>query len=98
MSIMGIRPRFKEFILGFPSIMCFGLLRYFKLEKYSWILILCMSIGIADLTDTFAHIHTPILITLIRVFNGMFLGWLIGSIILFVGYAFYYFILKKNKN
>ena len=98
MSIMGIRPRFKEFILGFPSIMCFGLLRYFKLEKYSWILILCMSIGIADLTDTFAHIHTPILITLIRVFNGIFLGWLIGSIILFVGYAFYYFILKKNKN
>lgn len=98
MSIMGIRPRFKEFILGFPSIMCFGLLRYFKLEKYSWILILCMSIGIADLTDTFAHIHTPILITLIRVFNGMFLGWIIGSIILFVGYAFYYFILKKNKN
>lgn len=97
MSIMGIRPRFKEFILGFPSIMCFGLLRYFKLEKYSWILILCMSIGIADLTDTFAHIHTPILITLIRVFNGMFLGWIIGSIILFVGYAFYYFILKKNK-
>ena len=98
MSIMGIRPRFKEFILGFPSIMCFGLLRYFKLEKYSWILILCMSIGIADLTDTFAHIHTPILITLIRVFNGMFLGWIVGSIILFVGYAFYYFILKKNKN
>ncbi len=98
MSIMGIRPRFKEFILGFPSIMCFGLLRYFKLEKYSWILILCMSIGIADLTDTFAHIHTPILITLIRVFNGIFLGWIIGSIILFVGYAFYYFILKKNKN
>ena len=98
MSIMGIRPRFKEFILGFPAVMCFSLLRFFNLEKYSWILILCMSIGIADLTDTFAHIHTPIVVTLIRVFNGMILGWLIGSILLFIGYLIYSkFFQKKSK-
>lgn len=98
MALIGIRPRFKEFMLGYPAIMCFGLLRFLGLEKYSWILILCMSIGIADVTDTFAHIHTPILITLIRVFNGTLLGWGIGSIILFVAYfIFSNFFQKKSK-
>ncbi len=84
LSGLMIRPRLKEFLIGFPAVMCFGALRLFCLEKFSWILIAAASIGAADLTDTFAHIHTPIRITLIRVFNSVVIGWIVGSLVLLI--------------
>lgn len=84
--VLPVRPRFKEFLLAFPAMMLFPALAQLNIEKYAWVLLLLGSIGFADLLDTFAHLHTPILITLIRVLLSATLGWVIGSIILTLTY------------
>lgn len=81
-GILTVRPRFKEFALGFPAVMLFGTLRLFGLERLSWLLVIAAAVGAADVTDTFAHIHTPISITAIRVASGAIIGWIIGSCML----------------
>lgn len=97
MGVFTIRPRFKEFLIGFPAVMCFSSLRLFGLERLSWILVLAASIGAADVTDTFAHIHTPVAVGLARVFGGAVLGWLIGSALLFCLFWASEFFFEKKK-
>jgi hypothetical protein len=37
-------------------------------------------IALADVIDTFSHIHTPLVITLVRVMNGLIFGAILGII------------------
>ncbi|RAP73959.1 DUF5693 family protein [Paenibacillus montanisoli] len=75
-STFGVRPRTKEFLLSHP-LFFFGLflaLRY----RAAWVLFIVGSIGQLSMVDTFAHIHTPLLISIIRDLLGLVLGALIG--------------------
>lgn len=87
-GVFSIRPRFKEFLLGFPALMLFPALFILKLEKYSWVLICCAVIGACDVLDTFLHIHTPIGVTLARVILGLILGWIVGAAVLGIAYLY----------
>ncbi len=92
-KVLAVRPRFKEFLLGFPAMMLFPALHVLKLEKYDWLLIAIAAIGFSDILDTFAHLHTPIGITVIRLLIGLILGWLTGAILLGAVYIY-----DKRKN
>ncbi|GEM_PF-454563 len=83
-QIMLVRPRFKEFLMAYPALM--AAIAFFKLniEKGIWLLLLLAAIGQADIIDTLAHLHTPLLISLVRIAYGFILGWLIGAAVLFV--------------
>jgi hypothetical protein len=78
------RPRFKDFCIGHPA---FVLLSMWAMavpdmrRSVLWLLLVLATIGQADVVDTFAHIHTPFLISLLRVFNGWWLGGLIGFLL-----------------
>ncbi|GLX70161.1 DUF5693 family protein [Paenibacillus glycanilyticus] len=76
----GVRPRSKEFILSHPLLLLglFLALRY----RAAWVLIIVGSIGQLSMVDTFAHIHTPLYISIIRVFLGLGLGAIIGLILI----------------
>ena len=76
-DILGVRPRSKEFLIGYPFTM---LLFYLGASKKNWVLTLPAVIGQVSLVNTYAHIHTPLLISLHRSFNGLALGLLIGII------------------
>ncbi|WP_372447022.1 DUF5693 family protein [Paenibacillus cisolokensis] len=79
-STFGVRPRFKEFLLSHP-LFIFGLfvaLRY----RVAWVLLIVGSIGQLSMVDTFAHIHTPLHISAIRVVLGLGLGAVIGIVII----------------
>lgn len=74
--ILGVRPRTKEFLFGHPAML--ALLYYgFDLKKI-WLLIFGI-IGQVSLVNTYAHIHTPLTISLLRSFNGLWLGILLGA-------------------
>ena len=62
---------------GYPFTM---LLFYLGASKKNWVLTLPAVIGQVSLVNTYAHIHTPLLISLHRSFNGLALGLLIGII------------------
>lgn len=79
-STFGVRPRFKEFMLGHPPLVLglFLALRY----RAAWLLVIVGSIGQLTMVDTFAHIHTPLYISVIRLLLGWGTGLIIGCILI----------------
>ncbi|TYP75698.1 DUF5693 family protein [Paenibacillus methanolicus] len=77
-TTFGVRPRFKEFMLSHPLFLVglFLALRY----RAAWVFFIVGSIGQLSMVDTFAHIHTPLHISLIRVVLGLVLGAIIGLV------------------
>ncbi|HHY61242.1 MAG TPA: hypothetical protein GX504_11525 [Clostridia bacterium] len=73
--LLVVRPRTKEFLVGHPALLLLFSLGY--RHRYLPVLILG-AIGQVSLVNTFAHIHTPVLISLFRAFNGLWLGLLLG--------------------
>ena len=74
-----IRPRFKE-LIGHP-LAIIGLWGGFP-PYLSALLLLGGVFGQASLMDTFAHYHTPLLISLQRAINGVLLGGVIGFLLI----------------
>ena len=77
---LSVRPRFKEFVIGFPLLMLLPALRNTERRAIGVLLSLGIGIGIGDIIDTFSHLHTPLLISLLRVINGLVIGVIIGAI------------------
>ena len=69
---MGVRPRSKEFLIGYPLTIVY--LMYAYKHPSLWVLTIPLVIGQISLVNTYAHIHTPLLISLQRSFNGLVLG------------------------
>ena len=77
-QLLGARPRFKEFLIGFPAIVLLPALQPAHRRAAGWLIIVAASLGLADVLDTFSHIHTALVVGALRVFNGLVLGSLIG--------------------
>jgi hypothetical protein len=82
--LLSVRPRFKEFVIGFPIMMLIPALRAADRRACGILLAIAAGIGIGDIIDTFSHLHTPLAISLLRVFNGLVLGIVIGAIVIAV--------------
>jgi len=80
-QILGVRPRTKEFLLGHPALLL--VLLYGYRDNRFLPLLLLGAIGQASLVNTFAHIHTPLLVSLIRACHGIWLGILLGLAVYF---------------
>lgn len=76
-NLLYVRPRTKEFLLGQPFLM---LLCYVGYKKEYLPFLLIASIGQVSLVNTFAHIHTPIFISVLRTLNGLWIGIAIGLV------------------
>jgi len=77
-ALMGARPRFKEFLIGYPPIFLLAALAPAHRRVLGWVLILAAAVGLSDVLDTFSHIHTSLSVGLLRTLNGAVLGALIG--------------------
>jgi hypothetical protein len=83
-AVLGVRPRFKEFAIGFPLMMLLPALRLEHKRLTGWLFAIGIAIGTSDVVDTFSHLHTPLVASLTRVFNGAVIGVLIGAAAIFV--------------
>lgn len=81
-NTLGVRPRFKEFLIGHPLFILGAYLavKYRPSGLYIFILGIFAQISVVN---TFTHLHTPIYISLIRVGYGVLFGIIIGLI--FIG-------------
>lgn len=86
-SILPVRPRSKEFLLGFPALFVgLAILAHANYEPKSlgkmagWVALLLMlgAIGLTDVVNTLCHLHTPVETSLLRNVLGIVLGYLIG--------------------
>ncbi|OIO74114.1 MAG: hypothetical protein AUJ85_06485 [Elusimicrobia bacterium CG1_02_37_114] len=69
-EMLGVRPRFKEFLIGHP-IMLLGL------WSNNRILILMGLAGQISIINSFIHAHTPLTVTFLRTFYGFGIGLII---------------------
>ncbi|GAC1539981.1 MAG: DUF5693 family protein [Candidatus Velthaea sp.] len=83
-SILSVRPRFKEFLIGFPAMMLLPALLPVDRRRIGWLLVLAIGIGLGDAVDTFSHLHTPLWISILRLTNGAVLGAIAGAIAILV--------------
>jgi hypothetical protein len=79
-ALLSVRPRFKQFVVGFPFLMLMPALRRIDRRAVGIIFSLAIGIGIGDVIDTFSHLHTALLISLVRVIYGLVIGAIIGAI------------------
>ncbi|MCL5035774.1 MAG: DUF5693 family protein [Chloroflexi bacterium] len=79
-KILIARPRFKEFLLGNPALILLPIAAARKRFATAWALVILGVIGQADIVDTFAHLHTPLVWSVLRTFNGVWIGIVIGVI------------------
>jgi len=79
-QMLGVRPRFKEFILAHPAMLLAPLALRMGWRELTAVLILIGATGQCGLFDTFAHVHTPLKVSLIRCIMGAAFGLLFGWI------------------
>lgn len=79
-TTVGVRPRFKEFMIGHPPLILglFLALRY----RASWMLIIVGTLGQLTMVSTFTHIHTPIMMSTLRTLLGLGLGIIFGLLLI----------------
>ncbi|OGD32507.1 hypothetical protein A2V94_00910 [Candidatus Atribacteria bacterium RBG_16_35_8] len=91
------RPRNKEFLIGYPALLLAISMNYLKIKEFKIPIIIIGTIGPVTLINTFCHIHTPFLFSMLRTFNGLWLGLVLGLIVVII---FYYLvkIFRKKIN
>ncbi len=79
-NTFGVRPRFKEFVLGHPPLLLglFLALRY----RAAWVLIIVGCLGQLSMVSTFTHLHTPLVISTIRTLLGLGAGLILGAVLI----------------
>lgn len=89
-DLLGVRPRFKEFALGIPAlVLSFYFLTGRDLENRigKWLMVPAV-IGLASIMNTFSHAHTPIALSLLRTAHGIWLGILLGILVIVAVHLF----------
>jgi hypothetical protein len=94
-QILFVRPRTKEFLIGHPIML---VLLYYGYSQKKLPLLILGIIGQISLVNTYAHIHTPLVISLLRSFHGIWIGILFGVVAIAVLQAAYSWYLRRLSN
>ncbi|MGI6442329.1 MAG: hypothetical protein GXZ13_04720 [Synergistaceae bacterium] len=84
-KIFLVRPRTKEFMLGYPALVVYWfLVRNNLMTGYREALRIGASLAFCSAINTFCHFHTFLIISFVRVVNGWWLGLSIGALLVFI--------------
>ncbi|PJB58110.1 MAG: hypothetical protein CO097_00225, partial [Candidatus Infernicultor aquiphilus] len=81
------RPRNKEFLIGYPALLLAMSMNFLKVKEFKIPIIIIGTIAPVTLINTFCHIHTPFLFSMLRTFNGVWLGLGLGLIVITIFYS-----------
>ena len=76
------RPRTREVFVGYPSLLLLNFLvakKYFA--RYREIFRIGVALGFSSVINSFCHFHTPLFLILLREFNGLWTGLIVGLIV-----------------
>lgn len=79
-EVLLARPRTKEFLLAFPSLMITVYMAFKGYKKFIFPFALVAVVGLTSIVNTFSHLRTPIYLSLIRTFYSAFFGVILGII------------------
>lgn len=95
-KILYVRPRTKEFLIGYPALFISYYL-YNKNKKISQYILILGSIATMSTVNTFTHLHTPFLYSLLRTMYGVVFGAIIGVLYIFLLNVLIKFIYNKKR-
>ncbi|MBR1487253.1 MAG: hypothetical protein IJ597_08375, partial [Synergistaceae bacterium] len=75
------RPRTREVFVGYPSLLVLNFLvakKYFA--NYREIFRIGVALGFSSVINSFCHFHTPLFLILLREFNGLWTGLIVGLV------------------
>ena len=78
---LGVRPRTTEFLIGHPIML---VMLYYGYRYNMFPLLMLGVMGQISLINTYAHIHTPLMISLQRSGHGLWAGTLIGIMLIVI--------------
>ncbi len=78
------RPRTKEFLIGHPMFLWAMAAAARGYRPAAMLLLLGATIGQSDILNTYCHAHTPVLLSVLRTANGLWLGIGIAAILLWL--------------
>lgn len=82
---LGVRPRFKEFLIGHPLLMVWGYLGADRRRPWALALLSAGFIGQVSIVNSHVHLHAPLLVTLTRTAHGLWAGAILGALIIGAG-------------
>lgn len=84
-KVLYVRPRFKEFLIGHPLFIFSLYLSADKRNKLCFYpLLMLASVGVVTTVNTFSHLHTPVMVSLLRTFHAYWLSFVVVSVIILV--------------
>ena len=76
------RPRTREVLVGYPSLLLWGFLaRNGYFARYREIFRVGTVLGFSSVINSFCHFHTPLMFILLREFNGLWTGLVVGLVV-----------------
>jgi len=81
-SIMQVRPRTKEFLIGHPALVVGVWMLLTGRTRFLPLVMFLATIGQASMVNTFCHLHSPLLVSLQRTGWGILLGVGLGLLVL----------------
>lgn len=82
-QLLYVRPRFKEFLIGHPLFIFSLYLAAAKRKKlFFYPILMLASVGVITTVNTFSHLHTPIIISVLRTFHGYWVSFLVAAVII----------------
>ena len=78
---MYARPREKEFLIGHPAFLLAVMALYRQWPRFFHFgFVIAATIAMGSLVETFAHMRTPVVMSLVRGVDGMIFGAILGII------------------
>lgn len=97
---LGVRPRFKEFLWGHPLLLLGLFGRYWQAGRerlWPRLLLALGMVGQVSLINSFCHAHTPLALTALRTFHGLWLGALVFGLLLAGVLGWHAWLLKTKR-
>lgn len=87
-ALLVVRPRFKEFLIGHPALLLWASLGAIRWRPWAVGLLAIGMLAQVSIVNSFLHLHTPLWVTLVRTFHGLWLGLLIGLLLAYLARVF----------
>jgi hypothetical protein len=78
--VMYVRPRTKEFLIGYPALMLAAWYYLKGNRAWLWLLATAGAVASTSVFNTFSHIHTPLIISFVRTINALVIGLAVGLV------------------
>lgn len=100
-NVLVARPRNKEFLIGYPAAALFLFFYMRRCLAVLPILAIFVQMGQVSVVNTLCHFHSPLHLSLLRIFNGFWTGMVVSLPVLLIAMLFWLVILvgsrKKNS-